>query len=522
MAEVAEQALPSFLLRQRWFGGKARAIDRVVTRDSAMVPELGAVLLIVDVHYFEGAADTYFVPLIRIPRGLVAARLENHPQAGLADCGDEKGEWLDATVDEGFCQWSLNVVGKAARFPLRSGALVGRPGRLFHKLRGDETKALPARRSSAEQSNTSVRFGNQLIMKFFRRLQPGPNPDCEIARYLSDERGNTHVPTYAGSLHYLPDAGEELTLGLLQNLVANRGDGWTWTLAAVDRYYEARVGRPFPPSLQTLLRMPLISLRREDLPRRATAGNTSYLAAAATLARRTAEMHLDLAAGTANPAFQTQRMQGEELAVFGQRLHERAFRILGELERSVLPPGVDELAAAVLGQREHLATYFHGLEDLEAPVKLARIHGDYHLGQVLRTGDDFVILDFEGEPARPLAERRCLQSPLKDVAGMLRSFGYAARVAHANFLRYQPADVSFTEAWASLWETCVSAVFLSTYRSTVATTSSTTGQPGFEFPCLASWGCAVALAKRHGKMAARRGRRRSLDRNQLAKTADFG
>jgi maltose alpha-D-glucosyltransferase/alpha-amylase len=469
---AVERALPAFLLRQRWFGGKARPIDRVVVRDAAVAPELAAVVPIIELHYLEGAPESYFIPLVRVAGSQARARLSEHAQACCLESEDGGSWWLDATFDEGFCQWLLRAVGQGMRLPTTSGVLSGHPGRAFARLRGDESASLPARRNSADQSNTSVCFGDRLIMKLFRRLHPGPHPDCELTRYLSDERGNTHVPGYAGSLHYHPEAGEELTLGLLQNLVANEGDGWTWTLAALDRYYQACAQKPFPSAWRGWLRQSPLSLLQEELPAEVMAGNAAYLAAAATLARRTAEMHRDLAAQSATPALQTRRLEDKEIGRFWRQLRDRALRVLGDLERSVaaLPDDMREVAASVLAGRERLVGCFRGLERLAGRVQLTRVHGDYHLGQVLRTGDDFVILDFEGEPARSLSERRSLQPPLKDVAGMLRSFSYAAEVAHANFVAHAAPGASLAEDWALLWKTAVSSVFLRSYRAAVAGT----------------------------------------------------
>ena len=439
-------------------------------RDAAVLPDLDAALLIVDVHYFDGEEDTYFVPLVRLPATATRTRIADFPQSHLAEVGDGETGLFDATVNPAFCRWLLRVVREQSRVPLHLGTFIGRTGGSFPRQLDAGMGTLPVRRSSAEQSNTSVRFGDQAILKIFRRLQPGPNPDCEVVSYLAEERGNTHVPAFLGSLHYASNAGEEFTLGMLQTLVANQGDGWSWTLAALDRYYDACVGRSFPSAWQALLAEPLLSLRREDLPGSVLDANADYLTATATLARRTAEMHLDLASATSRGAFQVRHLHHADLAAMAQQLRRRALRIFERLEkcRSTLPDEVSGSAGFVLARREQLAARFQELERLDATGKLARVHGDYHLGQVLRTGDDFVILDFEGEPARPLSERRARQSPLKDVAGMLRSFSYAADVAQANFRLARPSEAALAKGWASLWATSVSTVFLGTYRAAVA------------------------------------------------------
>jgi maltose alpha-D-glucosyltransferase/alpha-amylase len=473
-----ERALPAFLLRQRWFGGKARAIAHIRIRDVTVLSAPPAVLLLADVKYFDGEDDCYFVPLVpAAPESAPRRSPETSPDL-LTGGEDQNLDFRDGTTDPEFCQWLLRVSSAELRIPWGAGTLVGRAGRALAGPRGDEAASLPVHRNLAEQSNTSVRFGDQYIMKLFRRLWPGANPDCEITRYLSEDRRNAHVPAFAGSLHYLPEVGEELTLGLVQELVANQGDGWTWTLGALDRYFEACNDQTFPAAWQGLWDTPLLSLRREDLPVEARAAIAPYLAATEILARRTAEMHLDLATPTSDPSFRTRPMHGAELAAYAQHLCDRALAVLDDLADRVaaLPRELHPVATTVLAGREAIVLRFQALEEVRGSVRLARIHGDYHLGQVLRTGADFVVLDFEGEPTRPLSERRSLQSPLKDVAGMLRSFSYAARVAHGNFVAAVTPKAGPAEAWAALWEVCVSTVFLATYRAAVAGTGLLPGQ----------------------------------------------
>jgi maltose alpha-D-glucosyltransferase/alpha-amylase len=464
-----ERALPAFLLEQRWFGGKARPIDHVRIRDAAVLPDLDAALFLVEVHHVVGEPDTYFVPLIRLPAELARARFAELPRTRLGGRGDRGSALFDATVDSRFCQWLLRMARQEGRLPLGAGSLVGRASGNLTSPGREGGRPLAVRRGSAEQSNTSIFFGKVSILKLFRRLLPGPNPDCEITGYLSEERGNAHVPALLGSLHYLPQAGEELTLGMLQSQIANQGDGWTWTLRALDRYYQACAGRSFPPAWHALLAEPLLSLGREDLPGSMLETNADYLTAITVLARRTAEIHLDLAAAS-RPGFRPHAMHRDETEALAERMRKRALAILAQLEQvmATLHPEDAKRAAAILACREQLAARFLGLANLDTPVKLTRVHGDYHLGQVLRSGNDFVVLDFEGEPARSLAERRSLQSPLKDVAGMIRSFSYAAQVAHGHFVESRSPALSPTREWAYLWETCVSTVFLGAYRSAVA------------------------------------------------------
>jgi len=193
-----------------------------------------------------------------------------------------------------------------------------------------------------------------------------------------------------------------------------------------------------------------------------------YLESAAVLGRRTAELHLALASPTTDPAFAPESFKAEDLQTLLRDIRQRASKVFDLLKERVpqLPDEVIEVAASVLGQRRRILDIFGILNAASLQTLRTRIHGDYHLGQVLRVKTDFVILDFEGEPARSLADRRSKQSPLKDVAGMLRSFSYAAYASLLNYTARHPEDVSRLEPWAKLWERSVTAEFLAAYRHT--------------------------------------------------------
>ncbi len=324
------------------------------------------------------------------------------------------------------------------------------------------------RRGSAEQSNTSILFGDAFILKLFRRLEAGVNPDCEIGRYLTEKTNFNGIPPFAGLIEYaLPGATETTTLAMLQGLVANEGDGWKWTVEELNRFYETCAAVTFPEDASAELGDPL------DLSERPTSQLARdhvgiYLDSAAILGRRTAEMHLALASPTDNSAFSPEPMTLENLLPLLADIRRQAVGVFDVLKERVsyLPDEVIEIAASALSRRRRILDYlglvkFDGLQ-----TQRIRIHGDYHLGQVLRVKTDFVILDFEGEPARSLEYRRSKQCALKDVAGMLRSFSYAAYGTLINYTARHPEDLARLEPWARLWEQFVAAEFLRAYRDT--------------------------------------------------------
>jgi maltose alpha-D-glucosyltransferase/alpha-amylase len=285
------------------------------------------------------------------------------------------------------------------------------------------------------------------------------NPDLEIGRYLTEQAGFDRIPLCCGAIEYAGGGNEPQTTALLQAAVDNQGDGWQWTLEELGRYYEdcSALGE------QDVVRAP-ITRQRDD--RAVAAGMGLSLESAATLGRRTAELHQALASGPDNPAFSPEPFTDDDLANILAALRADVENSLDMLQENVsrLPDDAAGYAAQALERREALMNRFGRMETFTVAAAKIRIHGDYHLGQVLRTNNDYIIIDFEGEPARPLAERRAKHSPLKDVAGMLRSFSYAAYaglIAHSN---RRPGDFNRLLGYAYAWERQMSAAFLENYK----------------------------------------------------------
>jgi maltokinase len=340
------ETLAGWVARQRWFAGKTRRIASVALEDG--VPLGGATIWIARVALDDGSAERYALPL----------RAAATPD--------------DALDDPAFCRALLAAALEAARVAGARGELVGEPTR----ARPTAFASLPAHRLTGEQSNTSVRFGDALILKHFRRLAPGVNPDVEITRFLTERTEFRHTPRLVGSLEYR-DAEGAWTLAMIQELVSDGRDGWRWLL---DR------------------------LRAGD----------GALGALARLGRCTGALHLALGADRHDPAFAPEAITPADVAAWTegvQRQLDAARTALGGRLPDGVPIRVDPA----------------GLGGLVGALK-QRHHGDFHLGQTLavREGQDWALIDFEGEPLRPLAERRRRHTPLRDVAGLLRSLGYAA------------------------------------------------------------------------------------------------
>jgi maltose alpha-D-glucosyltransferase/alpha-amylase len=363
------------------------------------------------------------------------------------------------------------------------------PGRLDARAStafsaADQPLRLTSRVGFAEQSNTSILYGNELILKLFRRLQPGENPDVEIGRFLTEVAHFSPIAPFLGEISITEPSGEKTTVAMLQGLVANQGDGWQWFLNQLAEFFPSVTGLSAPP------KAPAPSFLNDRQPlREAQALADPSLQAAALLGRRTAEMHLALATPTTDPGFAAEPFTADDLAQDAQRIDRQITSTLEALriKLSTLKDLTADDAALLLSRRIDLFARANAITSTAASGQRIRIHGDYHLGQTLRTGTaaegslqsegtdsgDFVLLDFEGEPARPLAERRRKQSPLKDVAGMIRSLSYAAYSGLDQFLianpelAYGPACETVT-AWAIFWQSSVSSEFLRAYRQTIA------------------------------------------------------
>jgi maltose alpha-D-glucosyltransferase/alpha-amylase len=398
-----ERTLPRYLPAQRWFGGKSRGIAEVQVVDS--VPVHDAQLKLVQVAYRDGEPETYALPLAR----------------------DQDGGVVDALRDPGFNAQLLEAIAHRRRFRGRRGDVVAMPTPHLGKLRASDSE-LPPQLSSAEQSNNSVIFGERLIMKLFRRIEMGPHPDLELSRFLTDV-GFPNVAPVAGSLHYRWSRDRTAALAMLQAYVPNQGDAWEHALDELASGEEGAIER--------------------------------YQPWARLLGQRTAEMHRALSSNRTDPAFAPEPTTMPACRSIYQSIRTLVAASLMALRRSLARLGEDERewADEVLAGERRLEQRVRRL--LQRPISAFRIrcHGDYHLGQILFTGGDFVIVDFEGEPARPLSERRYKRWATKDVASVLRSFDYAAATSQVEFATQwaHSAGEAFLEAY---WEAAGDAPFV--------------------------------------------------------------
>jgi len=453
--------LPGFLIKQRWFGGKARKISSAELIDVIPIrlQASEALLLFVTVKYADNTQESYAMPVLRAVNPASPPESESSSLVVQAGEADEPVVLIDALKNEEFLSGLLALVQQKAIVHGEKGELRALQTAAYSRLYPASTGPLAPKPVRAEQSNTSIIYGNHLIMKFFRRIQEGINPDLEIGKFLTEKTSFSSVPPLAGWFEYHTRDGREMAQGILQQFVPNEGDAWSYTARSLEEFYKAAERQPGDG---------VSSHMGAIVPEFARVSVDPYLSAAELLGRRTAEMHLALASERHDPAFVPEAFTMEfqrslEQSVVG--LMARVFALLRD-KVSTLPEELRAKAAELAGREQEIAGRFHAALNMPIQAMRTRIHGDYHLGQVLRTSSDFVIIDFEGEPARSIAERRIKRSPLQDVAGMLRSFHYAAFAPLLGENKMQPADARRMSVWAESWNSLVTDRYLRKYFET--------------------------------------------------------
>ncbi len=447
--------LPEYLQRCRWFGGKTRRLRAVHVADTCFLDGGPTALCFIEVDYLDGEPEYYSLPLMITKNTAATAEPGSHDWK-IASCSD--------TEDLVLCEATGSDAFQAGLFHLFAEATTGTGrGRVEASIDRDDLSwdHCPATRRllGAEQSNSSVLYGNRLLVKLLRRLRPGINPEVEVGRVLSRQRFR-HSARLIGDLEY--DSGSDLrcTLAVAQEFVPNRGDAWEFTLRQLEGFYDrvtvAREPTPGHPDPVTSSDPPAPSPRDRKLV-------GLPLEQGALLGRRTAQLHRALAAETDWPGFLPEPVDN----AFRSRFHEAVSGSLAasraDLERlgNGLAPATVDRVRTLIRRWDRLNAPIDQLRESDLSAARIRIHGDFHLGQVLVQDGDFVIIDFEGEPLRPVEERREKKLALTDVAGMLRSFQYAACAALLR--RSPPSSASDLMPWARYWANQVSCVYLRAY-----------------------------------------------------------
>ncbi|SIR16485.1 maltose alpha-D-glucosyltransferase [Pontibacter lucknowensis] len=466
---LENKLLPPYVMNRRWFGGKARTIQRmqVVNNMPMTAGRFAASLLFIEVSYNEGLPELYQLPIAFTSGEQEEELIASQPNSVIArlTMDGKEGILYDAVYSEDYRQLLLNLMAKRKSIKVDSAELVGTGSRSIAAKIKEIGHPLSSKILGAEQSNTSVLYDNQFFLKVYRKLDRTLNPDVEIVQALTD-KNFPNVPMYLGSVEHEEDGKPPMVLVMLQELVPNQGDAWVYMEDSLKRFFErlqthkehieqidttGTLARPVPFSEapeHMQLQLGGASVERIEL-----------------LGQRTAEMHLALADMVTSKDFAP-----EDFSLHYQR---SLYSSLTSLVRSNfdslrkhlsnLPDAVRAEAEEVLQMRQEVLERLKMIFRRKIDTMKIRTHGDYHLGQVLFTGRDFIIIDFEGEPARSFSERRLKRSPLRDVAGMIRSFHYAAYNALFQQDSFRKEDGDYLETWAEQWYHYASGFFMHTY-----------------------------------------------------------
>jgi len=451
-AQLEQDVLPGYLASQHWFAARATTPPLARILDHCLWDAAGEqwMLTLLNVGTHDGTQH-YFVPL-----SLAWDDRDEEKQRTLAPAVVAKvrqqanvGVLADAFADPAFCRALTRAAGAALEIPTQHGRLCFTPTRAYAELSGDSLEGVAVRTPPAASSNSTLLIGDRLFLKGYRRLRPGLNPELEMGRFLTEVANFRHCVPLAGTVEYVDSSGERWALALLQGQVGNQGDGWAHTLGYLERHLESsRVATQPPPA---------------DV-------HGAFLALMRTLGTRTAELHQALAQATGNPDFDPEPVTAGDYTRWTEQVRDDALAALNLLEqqRESLPPAAVDDAATLLAKRDRLLARIDSFVPPTGRLLRIRHHGDYHLGQVLLQRNDFIIIDFEGEPDRPLAERRRKHSPLRDVAGMLRSFSYARASALKRALHGAVAPETVLAPAAQAWEAETRRAFLDAYDDATA------------------------------------------------------
>jgi maltose alpha-D-glucosyltransferase / alpha-amylase len=450
LPQLERDVLPGYLATQRWFAGKGQGTPQVTITDVApwRQNEDSWLLMIASAQFPADAAQEYFLPLA-LEWG--AERAGPHSANALARVRQRAATGLlfDAFADEDFARALIAALAERASVPVGTGILRFTPTTALDALlpRGLAQAAI---RHTAESSNLTFIVGEKLFLKAYRRLRAGVHPEWEVGRYLTERSPCGAVVPTGGAIILERPSAEPTAIALVQAAVQNQGDGWRYTLRYLERSLDDAAARATNGKL-------------------GTADHSSYLLLVNALAARTADLHRALAVETGDPDFDPEPFTAERLAEWAAAIHSELDKTLDTLRarHGDLPPEPREVATHALESAQRL----HAVIDKRAAgpttTVAIRLHGDYHLGQVLITKNDFVITDLEGEPDRSLAERRRKHTVLKDVAAMRRSFDYARVVATQQFAAKPRAPVSDLAMFLEDWRVRTHAAFRDAYRHAI-------------------------------------------------------
>ncbi len=467
---LEEEILPSYVGKSRWFGGRGREMEKLEIVESIPFSHgsSSSRILLLRIEYTEGLPEMYSLPLAFAPDGEAGSISDEAPQAVVSrlKVNERSGILYDGVYNEDFLSELLSMMTRKRRMKIPSGELTATVSKAFkNSIRNREGDFRP-RILKSERTNTPVAYGNELFLKFYRRPDEGVNPDIEVMEFLTEKAGFSSVPRYAGRIELKRNGAEPIALALLESFVPNQGDSWHYFLESLNKYFEVVLASGIDIGEIPRANAPLLDLLKENI----SIPEVDYymgvaLEMASLLGRRTAELHRALSQEKEDSRFALEPSSLLWQRSIFQTMQSQTKQVFGVLRKRLkeLPEDTAREAAEILDLQQEVVRRQKLFTAKKYSAPKARYHGNYHLGEVLFTGKDFVITDFEGDPAKPLSERRLKRSPLRDVASMVRSFHYVAYVALLREAPLRPEDRPMLEPWAELWSRRMGAGFLRSY-----------------------------------------------------------
>lgn len=472
IVKLESKIFPDYMMQLRWFGGKGRVIENmeIVHHATIPLPEHSAVFFLIEVTYQSGLPDTYQLPVAFASKTFAFRLQDTCPKSVISSMKIDgvDGVLYDALYGSELQEVLINYMANNHRIKLQHSQLIFSGNETLQNHIQEQEK-IKSKVLSGEQSNTSIIYGNRFFLKIFRKVDRAINQDLEITKFLTEHTSFEHIPAFVGAIEWKYEK-DSLVVGMMQEMVESSGDAWVNMLDRLNDFNESILVSNTVLTTREKVGSLIEPVSYEFIPEEfKELIEGSVAEQARLLGVRTGQMHQALASGTAFPDFKPEEYSlhyqrslyaGLQSLVRGTFLNQRK-----NLQK--LGDEVRKEAEDVLGMKEEILEALRRIYKKKIDVTKIRIHGDYHLGQVLFTGKDFVITDFEGEPARSYSERRLKRSPLRDVAGMIRSFHYAAYGSLFLDNQIRKEDFSKLMPFVEHWYHYMSGFFMKAYLETV-------------------------------------------------------
>ena len=467
---IEKKVLPGYLQTCRWFGGKAKVLHKVEIINTIPLTEKGSesIVMILRITYADGTFERYLLPLSFAFKDSSVEK--DHPRSVVTMITNgREGALYDSVYDRTFQKILLDLILRENKLSMKGGTLISKASKRLRDEYGNmDQDEIKTEVLKGEQSNTSIIYKESFILKLYRKLEDDTNPEMETLKFLTERTDYQHVPDFLGSVELKRSRNTKPALvALLMEFVSNEGNAFDQALFSINRFFEeVLTSDREPPVRQSNTN--LIDQQIEYGQDVRDMIGEIFLENMRLLARRTGELHLALSSDHSDPDFRPETFSWLYQRSLFQGAEVLTSQVMGDLERRMdsLPEDQKEQALKLLKREKELVDTLKDITRMRIDGKKIRVHGDFHLGQVLFTGKDFYIFDFEGEPARSLSERRLKYSPLKDLTGLIRSLDYVVQTVLGDS-SFREKDLPILRSWGGVWYDVVSSAFVEEYLETM-------------------------------------------------------